>query len=104
MERTVTENSEKKILEVFKSFFGSIVREVVRDEISKQNFKQEEKEEKDELLTIEQACEFLDVSRTTIVQWRKKGILTWIRRGRRVYFKKSDLMNHQLPPYPHRSP
>lgn len=49
----------------------------------------------DEIFTVEQAREFLNIGRTTLHLWKKEGILKYYRLGRgrgRVYFKKSDLI------------
>ena len=47
---------------------------------------------KDELMTIEQACLFLHVSKVTIHKWKKKKSIFAHRIGRRIYFKKHELM------------
>lgn len=46
----------------------------------------------DELVTREQKAKDLKVSLATLLNWEKDGILTPVRKGRRVYFYKSE--NH----------
>lgn len=46
----------------------------------------------DELLSIEQACALLLVSKVTIHKWKKKKLIRSYRIGRRVYFKKHELI------------
>ena len=46
----------------------------------------------DELLNVEEACKFLRVSKVTIHKWKKKKLITSYRIGRRIYFKKYELI------------
>lgn len=46
----------------------------------------------DELLNVEEACEFLCVSKVTIHKWKKKKLIVSYRIGRRIYFKKHELI------------
>ena len=46
----------------------------------------------DELLTIDQAAQLLDVCRQTIHEWKRRGLLPYHKMGKRTYFKKSDLL------------
>ena len=48
-------------------------------------------EEKEEILVTEDIQRILKVSRVTIYNWKKKGILPYYRMGNRVYFKKSEV-------------
>ena len=52
------------------------------------------KREIPELLTLQEACEFLKVHPNTLRQWDKKGILRAIRIGaKRVYrYRKADIL------------
>lgn len=47
----------------------------------------------DELLSIEEACALLRVSKVTIHKWKKKKLITFYRIGRKIYFKKTELLN-----------
>jgi excisionase family DNA binding protein len=40
-----------------------------------------------ELLTIEQVCRMLNVSKTTLAEWRAAGILPYKKYGKRVLFE-----------------
>lgn len=48
--------------------------------------------EKDELLTIDEACEEFGISKTTLGEWKKRGIVPFIRLGRRIYFERTKLL------------
>jgi len=47
----------------------------------------------DDLLSIDEAANFLKVSKATIHNWRKQGIISCLRKGGRVYFSRRILMN-----------
>lgn len=47
----------------------------------------------EELITIDDACKFLKVSKVTIHKWKKIKLICSYRIGRRVYFKKTELLN-----------
>lgn len=74
------------------------LREMIREENEKTmkiflNIFQsnEKKEKKSSILTIKEAGEYLKVSRQTINNWVKSGILKKRKIQGRVYFNKSDL-------------
>ena len=44
-------------------------------------------------LTIEQAADFLHVTKATIHNWRKEGRIAAVKLGGRVYFNKVELLS-----------
>lgn len=50
----------------------------------------------DKILGVDEVCEKFGVSRTTIYEWRRTGKVPSHQRGRRVYFKESELLNFRL--------
>ena len=54
----------------------------------KSSTKQEEK-----LLSIEEVCHLLKVSKVTIHKWKKQKKIISYRIGRKVYFKEYEIMN-----------
>jgi len=46
---------------------------------------------KESLLTIDETAKFFKISKMTLCTWRKKGLVKGIRKGGRIYFKRSDL-------------
>jgi len=46
----------------------------------------------DELLNVEEACTYLRVSKVTIHKWKKKRLIVSYRIGRRIYFKKHEML------------
>jgi excisionase family DNA binding protein len=48
--------------------------------------------EQEEILEVDAVCRMFGVSRTTVYEWRRSGKVPSYHRGRRVYFKKSELL------------
>jgi excisionase family DNA binding protein len=49
--------------------------------------------EAEDLLTVKQAAELLDVGTHTIHDWKRQGRLPYSKLGSRTYFKRSELLN-----------
>jgi len=49
--------------------------------------------ENDELLNINEVCELLHVSKVTIHKWKKKKLIKSYRIGRKIYFKRDEVLN-----------
>lgn len=50
----------------------------------------------DKLLTLDEAASFLKKSHVTLHNWKKKGLLPYIRISNKIYFKKSDLLSFDV--------
>lgn len=48
--------------------------------------------EKEEILEVDDVCRIFGVSRTTVYEWRRTGKVNSYQQGRRIYFKKSELL------------
>ena len=48
---------------------------------------------KEDLISRKEACKLLQISHVTLAAWSKKGCLPFYRLNRRVYFKKSEILN-----------
>ena len=44
------------------------------------------------LLTMREACEAFGISKTTLTQWKKRGLVPFVRLGRRVYFERERVL------------
>ena len=51
-------------------------------------------ETSNDLLTIEEAAQFLKITKATIHNWRKEGRINASKLGGRVYFSKAQLLLH----------
>jgi excisionase family DNA binding protein len=67
------------------------VRDVAKEEIGKHFDLLNKKEESDNLLTVDDAAQYLDVSIPTIYRYKSKGKLPFSKNGNKVYFFKKDL-------------
>jgi hypothetical protein len=47
----------------------------------------------DDLLSIEDIQKIFKVSKVTVHKWKKKGLLPFYKMNRKVYFKKSEVIN-----------
>jgi excisionase family DNA binding protein len=47
----------------------------------------------DELLTVQQAAELLDVCVATVHEWKRRGVLAFRKIGGRVYLHRADVLN-----------
>ncbi|KAA3437140.1 helix-turn-helix domain-containing protein [Rufibacter hautae] len=75
-------------MDLLKPFFEEMVKEAVSSHFPAK----ETKEPEDFLLTVKEAATLLYVTETTIHAWKKNGIIPFHRKGRRVYFKRSELL------------
>ncbi|MBF6597515.1 MAG: helix-turn-helix domain-containing protein [Fermentimonas sp.] len=70
-----------QLREVIKSFIDEAIKSVVS---VKEN-------DIDSLLTTEEACEYLRISRPTIHRWKREGLIPHIRIGNNIRYRESDL-------------
>ena len=45
-----------------------------------------------DLLTVQEAAELLDVCPQTIHEWKRRGLLTYHKMGRRTYLKQAEVL------------
>lgn len=50
-------------------------------------------EDKSEFLPIKEACKLLNLARQTIYGLTSKRLIPFIKRGKKLYFKRTDLIN-----------
>ena len=48
----------------------------------------------DQIMTVEQAAEFLSLAKPTLYAMIGHGKIPYFKRGKRVYFQKSDILNY----------
>ena len=62
----------------------------IREELeisSKPNFSQED------FIKSDKACEILGISKVTLTEWRKRGLINYHKIGSRVFFKRSEILD-----------
>lgn len=71
------------------------IRDIVAAELQKVmvlNVSSNKNENVDEILTRKQVCKLLKISNTTLFNWDNNKILENHKIGRRVYYRKSDVL------------
>jgi len=53
--------------------------------------KPKQSESKSELMSVDEVCDLLKVSKPTLWRWRKHGDIPFVKYGRKVWFKKTDI-------------
>lgn len=71
--------------------FQQLLKNLLKDELK--DFNKEVKTQEDDLMDIEQVKSFLHVSGVTIHAWKKKKLIRSYRIGRRIFFKKHELLD-----------
>ena len=68
--------------------FKSIIKETILEINSNQPADRDEKH-----LSQKEACELLQISQTTIIEWKKRGLIPYhqIPNTRKIYYLKSEL-------------
>ena len=46
----------------------------------------------DSLITTDEACRLLSISKTTLCEWKKNGQIPYVKLGKRIYFEKAKLI------------
>lgn len=70
----------------------SLINDSVKKAMSEQNgIHQPKKDSSVQLLTLEQACEFLNLAKQTLYSFTSRRIIPFSKRGKKLYFKKSEL-------------
>lgn len=77
-------------------FVSKVSNEVVR-KIESQNKIQKRPHEGDDLLTRDEACEFLKIDSSTLWAWTNKGKVKAYGIGNRRYYKRSELIDALTP-------
>lgn len=75
----------------FSALIRNLVLEVVKDELSQRQQPEPHTEEKNEHFTIQELTKFLRCSRMSIYNYKKLG-LPFYRLGRKILFKKNEVM------------
>lgn len=82
---------EKVIYTLPLTEFTDLIKKCVREELNTSTVKSETNDQ--ELLKISDVVKMFRVSKVTIHQWRKKGLLPYHRIASRIYFKRDELVS-----------
>lgn len=72
------------------------LKQVISDAISKEFSKHIPQPapttDDNELIKIEEVCKILNVTKVTVHNWKRDGVLPFYRIGTRIFFKKSEIV------------
>lgn len=79
---------------------GSELKEIVRqavqegiDQFKSNPLNEINQKPDDEYIIIDEVCKILKISKPSVFNYRKRGIITFYRIGRRVFYKKSEILS-----------
>jgi hypothetical protein len=72
---------------------ADIIKKSVFDALSLTSRKDTLKEIPEDLLSIEDLQQIFNISKVTVHKWKKKGLIPYYKMNRKVYFKKSEVIN-----------
>ncbi|UYW01768.1 helix-turn-helix domain-containing protein [Flavobacterium agricola] len=82
--------NEIRFIQVTPEQLKEVVSEAVKVQL--EDFKKSFEKAKDEnLLNSDEAADFFKISKVTLWRWRKDGTVPFLRKGSKVYFKRSDI-------------
>jgi excisionase family DNA binding protein len=73
--------------------FLDLIKKSVSEAISSHHKEEETQVKSDDLLSIEDIQKIFNVSKVTVHKWKKKGLLPFYKMNRKVYFKKSEVLD-----------
>lgn len=59
----------------------------------RKQFEKSQNDEKEEFLTTDETCKTAKISRPTLHRWKKAGLIPYVKIGKNVRYKYSDLMD-----------
>jgi len=65
----------------------------IKNELSVKNSEKKDIPMTEDLLSIEDIQKIFNVSKVTVHKWKKKGLIPFYKMNRKVYFKKSEVIN-----------
>lgn len=70
-----------------------LIKKGVSEAISSNPKKESQQVVSDDLLNIEDIQKIFGVSKVTVHKWKKKGLIPFYKMNRKVYFKKSEVID-----------
>lgn len=71
----------------------TLIKSAVTEALAGHQSSQQQQPEPEELLRVNQLAEFLHVSKVTIHNWKRKGLIPFHRLSNKVFFKKSEVIS-----------
>lgn len=88
LELKISKESQEKLIGLIKYIISEskdeeVIRKLIAEHIENKN---------DEFINIDEACKMIGCSKTTLYHYRKKGLLKYHQIGRKILFKKSEII------------
>jgi excisionase family DNA binding protein len=85
------ENKTSKIIILTPYELTELIENTLARVLSNDHLIRPGKQDLPELLNINQAAEFLSLAKQTLYGFTSKGVIPYLKRGKKLYFKKSQL-------------
>jgi hypothetical protein len=95
-DKLITESQTRPIsgiTDITKEEFKSIVKDVMKEIQDNNSMDVSINSDTDDLIKIDDVARIFKVSRVTIHKWKKEGLIPFQKLNRRLYFKRSDVLN-----------
>lgn len=86
------ENNQYVLFPIPKEELFEMIGKIIDQRLEKFFEKTKPSKESDELLTIDQASDFLKISKQTIYGHSSKSLIPCMKKGRKLFFSKSELI------------
>jgi len=88
---------EQKMILLDKDALQKCIKDAIREELNhfgdiRKGVTTQQEKPTEKLLTKKEMAEELDISLVSLTDWMKQGRLPYLRMGKRVYFKKDEVL------------
>jgi len=92
---------DRKFMDMDKQIFTNLsaeelaqtIKDSIRDVLDNKHANDAKNDSEEDLLTIEDVQKIFRVSKVTIHKWKKLGLIPYYKVNRKLYFKKSEVMD-----------
>jgi excisionase family DNA binding protein len=86
MQATQNHESTLQLIQLSLSDLKSLIKEAIQEHHQSQKYTNMEG-----VLTLEEARSYFDISKSTLWDWRRKGILSTISIGKKIYIRRAEI-------------
>lgn len=93
MDKVIASTATDKLIVSTATELSNLIEESLRKVLSDMVVQQSENNALPELLTIDQAAKYLNLAKQTLYGFTSKGDIPYLKRAKKLYFKKTELNN-----------
>ena len=82
----------EKVIVSTQGELATLIEESLKRVLSQTNFNNDKDNSLPELLSVSQAADLLNLAKQTLYGFTSKGEIPYLKRGKKLYFKKSELL------------